>query len=375
MKKILTIVFVLMSIFGFGQDSLYLSGEISLVGGFAPDNELNFLASGRYLPQIDYSHNFKNGTSIDFEAAANLYGNVMFHPFDSSETDYGIKPYRLWLRFSGKQFEIRAGLQKINFGSANMLRPLQWFDDVDPSDPLQFTNGVYGILGKYYFLNNANIWLWGLYGNENPRGFESLQSNKKIPEFGGRVQLPVPKGEIAFSYHHRKANTGNIAQMPFVDSIAENKVGIDAKFDLGFGIWFEASYVKKEANLGILTNQTFINLGADYTLGIGNGIMISAEHLTIAMDTEPFKFQKMYNITSLMLNYPIGFFDNLGLIAFYIWETDDFMVMMNYQHDFKWFTLYLMPYYTPSLSQNILGNNYSSIMTGPGIRILTVFNY
>lgn len=375
MKKSLLILLFFVPIITFAQDSVSLSGEISTLEAFAPDNDLNFMASGRYLPQIDYSHKLKNGTSIDFEAAANLYSNVMFHPFDSSETNYGIKPYRLWLRYSGKQFEIRAGLQKINFGSARLLRPLQWFDDVDPNDPLQFTNGVYGILGRYYFLNNANIWLWGLYGNENPRGFETLQSNKKMPEFGGRVQLPVPKGEIAFSYHHRNVNTGNIPSMPLIDSIAENKFGIDGKFDFGIGIWFEASYSKKEANLNFLTNQMFFNLGADYTIGIGNGLGISAEHLLIAMDNEPFKFQNVYNITSLMLNYPIGFFDNFGIVAFYIWETDNVMLLVNYQHDFKWLTLYVMPYYTPSLTQNLLGNNYSSAMTGPGIRFLLVFNY
>ena len=39
------------------------------------------------------------------------------------------------------------------------------------------TNGVNALLGRYYFNNNANIWLWGLYGNEDPRGFDITQSN------------------------------------------------------------------------------------------------------------------------------------------------------------------------------------------------------
>ena len=94
-----------------------------------------------------------------------MYGSVLYHPFDSSQVDAAIKAYRLWGRYTGHQFEVRVGLQKIDFGSAMMLRPLQWFDEMDPRDPLNFTTGVYGALGRYYFLNNANIWGWILYGN------------------------------------------------------------------------------------------------------------------------------------------------------------------------------------------------------------------
>ena len=65
------------------------------------------------------------------------------------------------------------GLQKINFGSAVLLRPLMWFDSLDPRDPLQLTDGVYAVLLRYYFPNNANLWAWALYGNDSPKGWES----------------------------------------------------------------------------------------------------------------------------------------------------------------------------------------------------------
>ena len=87
---------------------------------------------------------------------------------------------------------VRGGLQKINFGSANLLRPLMWFDQIDPRDPLQLTDGVWGILGRYYFLNNANIWVWGLIGNDQRKGWEVIPSVKNKPEFGFRVQMPIP---------------------------------------------------------------------------------------------------------------------------------------------------------------------------------------
>ena len=37
-------------------------------------------------------------------------------------------------------------------------------------------------------------------------GGKLFRSNKNIPEFGGRIQIPVPRGEAAFSYHHRTAD-------------------------------------------------------------------------------------------------------------------------------------------------------------------------
>ncbi|GAI27146.1 unnamed protein product, partial [marine sediment metagenome] len=58
-----------------------------------------------------------------------------------------------------------------------------WFDRIDPRDPLQLTDGVYGLLLRQYFLNNANIWVWGLYGNDDLRGWEYLPSEAKSVEF------------------------------------------------------------------------------------------------------------------------------------------------------------------------------------------------
>ena len=45
---------------------------------------------------------------------------------------------------------------------------------------------------RYYFQNNANAWLWMLMGNDETKGWETIPSDGKIPEFGGRMQLPVP---------------------------------------------------------------------------------------------------------------------------------------------------------------------------------------
>ncbi|MCK5168244.1 MAG: hypothetical protein KAQ75_00080 [Bacteroidales bacterium] len=122
-----------------------------------------FLTSAglRYIPDLKSSSKLGDNIILKTNLSFNAYASSLLYGLDSIETDFKIKPYRLQLGFSGNQFDARLGLQKINFGSAALLRPLMWFDKIDPRDPLQLTDGVYGVLGRYYFLNNANIWLWG----------------------------------------------------------------------------------------------------------------------------------------------------------------------------------------------------------------------
>jgi len=119
-----------------------------------------------------------------------------------------------------------------------------WFDRIDPRDPLQLTDGVYGILMRDYFLNNANIWIWGLYGNKNTKGWEFLSTKARSVEFGGRFQHPVGNGEMALTYHHRQIDPNQSLpglDMANVSSVPENRFTLDGKWDIGIGFWFEGT--------------------------------------------------------------------------------------------------------------------------------------
>ncbi|MGB0851271.1 MAG: hypothetical protein ACPGTP_08480, partial [Bacteroidia bacterium] len=275
--------------------------------------------------------------------------------------------------YSGKQLEVRAGLQKIDFGSATLLRPLQWFNEIDPRDPLQLTNGVYGLLGKYSFMNNASIWIWGLYGNEKTRGFDALQTNSSQPEMGGRIQYPTKTGEIALSYHHRKVDASSLMALQPLSQVGEQRIAIDGKWDKKVGLWFEASHSFKNQNLGLLTNQTMLNLGMDYTFGIGNGLNIIGEHL--ALTYYVIQKEDLAHISAATASYPLGLFDNLMSIVYFNWETREPILFLNYQHSFKQITGYIMAYYNPTSTQGIRQNDFSSSFTGPGIRLMCVYNH
>ncbi|MGC9343526.1 MAG: hypothetical protein ACP5E3_12550, partial [Bacteroidales bacterium] len=323
---------------------------------------------------------FNERWKLDAEASANTYGvGTLFQKEFSTDAD--LSPYRLWLRLSSDRFFLRAGLQKINFGSASILRPLMWFDQLDPRDPLQLTNGVYGVLARYYFLNNANIWLWGLYGNENTRGWDYLGTEKKTPEFGGRIQLPAGPGEVALSYHHRKIGSDSIynsALMGYMQypGFEQDRIAIDGKWDLGIGIWFENSL--KYNNDFIIPGQKWVGQftgGADYTFGIGNGLNLKIEHLVWLTGDDLLENFEELNYTAVSANYPFGLFDQVSTIIYYNWKDESWYRFLNWSKQYDNFIFYLMAYWNPETFDIYRNSDQVSLFSGKGFQFMVVFNH
>ncbi len=359
------------------SDTLIFKGQVSVFENINPNNTLELWTGILYIPQLNYEINFPERKKIDFEASANIYGNVGLSPFDSINTDGDINPYRLWARYSTPQFELRAGLQKINFGSASLLRPLMWFDQRDPRDPLQLTTGVWGVLSRYYFLNNANVWVWALYGNDNLKGWEAIKSNKSIPEFGGRFQTPVPRGEAALTYHYRTADSRDFYDPEYLfEKIPEHRIGLDAKFDMVVGCWMEASWVKKDMDLGPLTNQNILNLGVDYTFGLGNGLTIIYEQLFAGFGANAFEYDQKVTFSLINITYPIGLFDNISAIVYYDWGSNNAYNFLSWQKQFNHFSLFVMGYINPKEysipTQQVTGEN---LFAGSGLQVMFVYNH
>ncbi len=379
MKARFFYIFILLSvqfIIGNAQDSLTFKGQISAYTHINPHNKLPWWSGGRYIPQLNYSYRLPGDKLIDFETSANIYGNAGVKLSDSSDFNGDIKPYRVWARYSTDQFELRAGLQKLNFGSASILRPLMWFDQVDPRDPLKLTDGVWGVLIRYYFLNNANIWLWSLYGNKNRKGWETFNSRKNIPEFGGRFQTPVPKGEAGFSYHRRVADCSLLSNsLKTYDNVAENRFGFDAKFDVVIGCWAEASWSNYNEKIGVYSNQEIINLGIDYTFGLGNGLSVIFEQLVASYDETPFEFENTTTFSLLNLSYPIGMFDNISTIIYYDWTNNKAYNFLKWQKQFNKFSLYLMGYINPEKYNIPTQNTDEMLYAGSGVQVMVVFYY
>ena len=353
-----------------GQLSAWLSPD--------PANSFQTFTGIRYIPELSAKKELSKKVSIDAEISLNAFGSAFIHSFDNTSFDGNIKPYRMWVRLSTKQFELRAGLQKINFGSATFLRPLMWFDKIDPRDPLQLTDGVYALLARYYFKNNTNIWLWSLYGNGEKKGWEMIPSFDDKIEYGGRIQTPVLSGELALTYHHRKADLSKIdlqESLSSTDILNENRIGLDGKWDLGIGLWFEISLTHQDFDISPLVYRRAVNIGADYTFALGNGLNVMTEFFTYGMSEEIFSSSENIYFSTLSLNYPLGIIDNISLMVYYDWTNKDWYRFVNWQQTYDKWSFYLMGFWNPDKFQIYNNRQDYSFFTGTGFQFMVVFNH
>jgi len=361
------------------NDSLKLSfnGQVTIwgIGQFQTPVPTQF--GGRFVPTLLGNYSFSAKSKLDFEASLNINGSLNYTGFHNDTILGQLKPYRVWLRYSGDNWELRAGLQKINFGSAKMFRPLMWFDAMDVRDPLQLTDGVYGVLGKYFFQNNANLWIWGLIGNDKPKGYELLGSTQWKPEFGGRFQLPAGPGEIAVSTHRRtlQFNSGS-----GINEFNETRIGLDGKWDLGIGLWFESSVTSTEtqgfSSPYLPKMQDMWNLGADYTLGVGNGIGATVEYFRYHAGDQFLVSGNAVNVLGTMLTYPISMLDNLSGMVFYLPEQNKWMNYLSWSRTYDNLNIYAIGYWNPDNVQLVSAQSQSrNMFAGKGIQIMLNYNF
>lgn len=359
-----------------GQSPLNWKGQVSAWTNINDSRDWPVWLGARFLPQINGAYKTGKDSRFHFEASANINGSVGCHPFDSVNHDGVLKAYRFWMSFSTLRFEIRAGLQKINFGSATNLRPLMWFDRVDPRDPLQMTDGVWGLLSRYYFQNNANIWFWVLYGNNDPKTWELGVSTRQYPEWGGRLQYPAGKGELAMTYHHRVVDSRNLESLhPVFGNIAEDRLGMDGKWDLGPGLWFEAVWLRKQHNIGVLTHQHMLTLGADNTFPMGQGLNIVLEHLLFWYNEKAFRFDENVSFSSLSLSYPLNMNDQIAALIYYDWTHNGSYNIITWRRYFNRVSMYAMFYANPNSYQVPFNNSETSLFAGKGFQIMAVWNF
>ncbi len=351
--------------------------EVGLPGSGDSKKLIRGQAGLRYLPELQFQAPIQENYSFDANLSANIWGSGLYWSADSSVWDGNIRPYRAWMKFSGDQFEIRAGLQKINFGSASMLRPLMWFDQIDPRDPLQLTDGVWSILGRYYFLNNANIWVWGLYGNDKRKGWEIIPSVKTKPEFGFRAQIPVAGGELATTYHYRVANTEEVFPIPPGESghSREKRLALDGKFDYVVGLWFEASLIHKEISFIDSSYTRALNLGVDYTFGLGNGLNLMAEFFTTGFSNRPMASGADVYFTAISGNYSFNIFNNLNAILFYDWSNNEIYNFVNWTWQFDKWSFFIMGFWNPQNFNLYAGLEGANLYAGRGLQFMVVYNH
>ncbi len=268
---------------------------------------------------------------LSLQGEYSLFGSYQSTWEGSHSAKMDMAAYRAWISLNRPQTQLRIGLQRLNFGSAKTLRPLQWFDSLDPLDPHQYTGGVEAILLRHHWLNNANLWLWGVLGDSKLRGNEFLPGEKDRPEFGGRMQYPLPIGDMALSYHQRDLQGGN-----------ERRLGLDLRMDYSIGIWAESSLSQYEDVFlapGLTINST---LGMDYTFSLGNGLaMVFEQGYLRSWDDENAAIKLDKAVSAMMLSYPLNILDNVAAVLAVDWEEEDAGVSAVWQRVYDYFSVEL----------------------------------
>ena len=364
-----------------GAQTLGAHGQVSSWFVINDQRPTTPAAGLRYVPSLTLEKQLTTERTLDGELSLNGYASAEAPDWQNLDATSGLKPYRVWARFKTPRFEARVGLQKINFGSATLLRPLMWFDSVDPRDPLQITDGVYGVLLRQYLPNNVTIWEWGLYGNDRRKGWEIDPTAEKRPELGGRVEVPVSRGRLAFTTHHRRAE---FSQRPTADGdlergvTQEGRYALDGKWDAGIGLWFEAVVTDQTRADIDRPDQRALNVGADYTFPVGEGLHVLGEYFVLEQSRGVFGAGEGATLGAVSLRYPIGLLDSLSAIFYLDATRDDTYRFITWQRSYDRWQFYVMGFWNPQQSaiyQGQVTDAGQSYFTGRGVQIMAVFNH
>jgi hypothetical protein len=252
-----------------------------------------------------------------------------------------------------------------------------WFDRIDPRDPLQITEGVYGLLGRHYFLNSANLWVWALYGNDDPKGWEFLPTEDNTVEVGGRFQGPLLSGEIGVSTHYRQIA---FFPLPGVEgdqgdiSGTEYRLGLDGRWDVEVGLWFEAVLVENDVSDSAATNR-LLTLGADYTFGLGNGLHVLGEQFFGDATSTLSLADSNASISAVTADYPLNLADRLAAFVTYSWNSDWWSRFVQWGHSFNSWNLYVMGFWNDETARSPLLSDGDFANRGTGIQLLFVFSH
>ncbi|MGA1826344.1 MAG: hypothetical protein ACMUIP_16945 [bacterium] len=322
----------------------------------------------RYIPETNILKSLDDERSLDAHIAINAHITAPLDSLSKTANNSNAKLYRLWLRYATSQSETRVGLQKINFGPAKILRSLMWFDTLDPQDPFKLTDGVYGMLERYYFLNNSNFWLWGLYGNNERKGLEFMKTDNDHMEYGSRYQFPVYKGEAALSFHKRYVNEADPENTLYsLSDGRENRLAIDGEWDVGIGLWIETSIerIKKNSRNDVVRNS--MTIGSDYTWE--SGIHLLFEHCTqstiVKTNTDDTSRQK--DVSALSVDYLFSILDSIRVIEYYDWDEEKAYAYMSWQHTYDNWQINVIAF----------SNRENSVTTynGEGIHCTITYNH
>jgi hypothetical protein len=141
------------------------------------------------------------------------------------------------------------------------------------------------------------------------------------------------------------------------------------------GFWFEAALVHQEIHVPEDRYQRMLNLGLDYTFGLGNGLNIMSEFLLFGKSEWPASSGEDYYFSALSANYSFNIFTSLNGIVFYDWTNQDIYNFINWSWQFDKWSFYIMGFWNPGSFNIYRGLEGANLIAGKGLQFMAVFNH
>ena len=116
-------------------------------------------------------------------------------------------------------------------------------------------------------------------------------------------------------------------------------------------------------------------MGADYTFGIGKGLIAMAEQFYYGQSDRLFERNEGLNFSALSLSYPLSMFHTLSAMVYYDWTNESWYRFINLQMIYDKWSLYVMGFWNPDTFQLYQNLDEPNIFAGKGIQIMFVYNH
>jgi hypothetical protein len=313
--------------------------------------DANFLENSEDLSYFGYiaELSLRSNNNLDFE-----WSRKLTSIYSNSETYNTNKNYRLWIRYSKPKYDFRLGLQKISFGTASLLRPLNWFDTIDFTSTTAQTDGIKAMRAQFFPSESTIFWIWCV-------------DDEKV-SCGSRLEFLNNLGSFGLSYHNDRDNIDHkvfsvpqiIDNQPSIDFPGRNhRIGLDYRYDGLMGLWLEGASILSSSKDINLNRFDMLTLGADYTLSVLDGVLISSESMYFSFiseerteDTDQNPWILHQTTSSLIASMPIGMLNDLMFITIRDWNTKDFYNLLRWSTTFDYFSINCMLSINPSEVQD-----------------------
>ena len=175
----------------------------------------------------------------------------------------------------------------------------------------------------------------------------------------------------------RRARLSNNLQQDFVAIPAifsESRLGIDGRWDIFCGLWFESVMLAREYAATALKREQLFTLGADYTIPLGPGITLLTEYFHRRFDHTPKLLDNNISFYAISVRAAVGLFDNFNAILYYDSRNKSWFRFLNWQRNYNNWQFNFIAFWNPQTADFFNGESANSF-AGKGGQLMIVFNH